>query len=97
MVRICNCRRVTGQRHCVYCGRGTPGQNVNQPALLSPPKDGESRQQRRRESFVAHFEAVTGANLKPVYQFRHHTGWEGMLRRDRRKLARAYAAGELRR
>jgi len=96
MIRICQCGRLTGQRHCVYCGRGTPGQNAYPPPSPLSPRNSDSRQQWRRKTFSEAFRAVTEKNLYPVKRLGHFEGFFGMLRRDRRKLARAYTAGAVR-
>ena len=51
-----------------------------------------SRQQQRRDNFERAFRSVTGQNLHRVYRDGQECGWEGLSRRERRKLARAYVA-----
>jgi predicted RNA-binding protein with PUA domain len=98
VIRICQkCRHITGQRRCVYCGKGEPGSNyVRRPAGLRPTAHGawSTRQQYRREVHDRAMRSVNEKNLLPIYDHRgERVGWSGMPRRERRKLARAYAAG----
>lgn len=55
-----------------------------------------SRQVFRRETFAACFDLVTNKNMKLVRVGGRVVRCIGMARRDRRNLARAYAAGEQR-
>ncbi|MCE5309651.1 MAG: hypothetical protein LLG20_18610 [Acidobacteriales bacterium] len=100
MIRVCEkCSHITGQRHCVYCGHGEPGQRPRHSFGLDiRPKNQGSRQQERHQDITHAMQAVNEKNLKPVYDKGTglHVGFSGMSRKDRRKLARAYFKGEWR-
>ena len=52
----------------------------------------ESRQLERREWFIVAMDKVNSANLKSAYRGTDNPQMVGMSRRERRNLARAYAA-----
>jgi hypothetical protein len=82
VIRTCQkCNRVTGQRKCVYCGHGTPGSNI--PREQTAVKVTPTRQTRRAALFAQEWDArkVPPTSIGP------HP------RKERRKLARAFAAG----
>jgi hypothetical protein len=100
MIRVCEkCGHVIGQRHCVYCGHGEPGQRPKfSYGLGIRPKNHDSRQQKRRRGFAIVAGIVREKNLAPVHGkgTGEQVGWSGMSRKDRRKLAKAYFKGEWR-
>lgn len=51
-----------------------------------------SRQETRRRLLEQAFESVTSENLRRI-ETAHGQGFAGMVRKERRRLARAYSAG----
>lgn len=88
MIHICPNGHLTGFRYCPMCSPHV-GNSFLIPRRELTAKGTDSRQQRRRRAWREHVRVVNYFNLKPMNDGRHI----GMPRRERRKLARAYAKG----
>lgn len=90
MIRVCSKGHLTGYRSCPMCG-DAPRSRRPLPAPLVTPHDHASRQQRRAATFAKQYgsNAVKGTD-------RGTRKYPIPSRSDRRKEARAFARGELR-